>query len=235
MSDTLNIFISHKDEYETAARTIKGILSRLGGNSVKCFISEEIPAGDDWYQWIGDRLAESNVLLLLFTEPSASWDWCLYEAGLFQSIGGNDFRRVICLHSPQSEPPRPLKHLQAVATDADKVKQFLKDLFGGTALTGHAAPINEYFAQDNDAVTREAFAICSVFNPVSRRKVHFNKFIELHVERPKEITAAAIPGDATVRSDAVSLSVFGLPKARGNGRTSRHRCERSPTPAGSTS
>ena len=74
MSDTLNIFISHKDEYETAARTIKGILSRLGGNSVKCFISEEIPAGDDWYQWIGDRLAESNVLLLLFTEPSASWD-----------------------------------------------------------------------------------------------------------------------------------------------------------------
>ena len=210
MSDTLNIFISHKDEYETAARTIKGILSRLGGNSVKCFISEEIPAGDDWYQWIGDRLAESNVLLLLFTEPSASWDWCLYEAGLFQRIGGNDFRRVICLHSPQSDPPRPLKHLQAVATEADKVKQFLKDLFGGTALTGRAAPINEYFAQDNDAVTREAFAVCSVFNPVSRRKVHFNKFIELHVERPNEITAASIPGDATVRSNAVSLSVFGL-------------------------
>ena len=107
MSDTLNIFISHKHEYETAAKTIKGILSKLGGRSVKCFLSEEITPGDDWYKWIGDRLAESNVLLLLFTEPSASWDWCLYEAGLFQSIGGNDFRRVICLHSPQSDPPRP--------------------------------------------------------------------------------------------------------------------------------
>jgi hypothetical protein len=210
MSDTLNIFISHKHEYEPAARAIKSTLSKWGAKNVKVFISEEIPPGEDWFKWIQDRLAESNILLLLFTEPTLSWDWCLYEAGLFQHIDGTDFRRVICLHSPQTDPPRPLKHLQAVRAEPEKVKEFLKTLYGATTLTGQSAPINPAVAEDDEELAAEAQKICRYFGPIGKRKTHFNKFLRLRVRNPAALGPASIPDEAAVESNATSLEIFGL-------------------------
>jgi hypothetical protein len=82
----INVFISHNHEDGEAAKTIKTTLSLYGANRLNFFLSEEITPGEDWFQWINEHLVTSNVLLLLFTDHSATWDWCLYEAGLFARL-----------------------------------------------------------------------------------------------------------------------------------------------------
>jgi hypothetical protein len=69
---------------------------------------------------------DSHLLLLLFTEPSKNWDWCLYEAGLFTSLG--DEHSVVCLYQPGGDSPRPLKSLQGVQVTVPQLQQFLRQL-----------------------------------------------------------------------------------------------------------
>lgn len=210
-SDKVNVFISHKHEDEHAARSIKKILERYSASRLNCFISEEIPAGRNWYDWIKERLVESNMLLLLFTETDKEWDWCLYEAGLFTRLEGEDFRRVICLLPPNIEPPKPLKHLQAVVTQPDKLAQFLVDLFGTTTLTGMEDPINTAFAHDPEEIDRATKDICGLFGPKKVVKHHYNRYVKIHVRDRRIIqNEKRIPDDAVVESNPRSLEIFGL-------------------------
>ena len=132
----INVFISHKHEDEEAAQTIKKKLSCYGPGRLNFFLSEEITAGEKWFQWINDHLAKSNVLLLLFTDHftdhsatnKSVWDWCLYEAGVFAGLDRGEVeqnRRVVCLHNPKTDPPPQLSHLQTVKVDQPRMKSFL--------------------------------------------------------------------------------------------------------------
>jgi hypothetical protein len=213
MGEKLRIFISHKSENGAAARGIKNELELNGGNRVEVFISEDIRGGDNWFDWIKTHLVSSNLLLLLFTEPSASWDWCLYEAGLFTRLhvdDGSVRRRVVCLRSPQADSPGPLEHLQAVPVQADSVKQFLRDLYGNAAYAGQPEPINPALARNDEALDRVAAKICTLFAPLTpQRSLRFNKHIDLHVKDPAAIREDRIPADARVESDG-GLELFGL-------------------------
>jgi hypothetical protein len=68
----------------------------------------------------------SHMLVLVFTEPSKNWDWCLYEAGLFTSLG--DEHSVVCLYRPNGTSPRPLSALQGVPVEPVTVQRFLHQL-----------------------------------------------------------------------------------------------------------
>jgi hypothetical protein len=100
--------------------------------------------GADWYKWIKDRLVESRMLLLLFTDNTGPWDWCLYEAGLFTQWD-DDQRRIICLHTGR-HPPAPLKHLQLVPALREEIALFLRQLLVETELTGLQSPLNAMLA-----------------------------------------------------------------------------------------
>ena len=94
------------------------------------FLSEEILGGEDWYKWIKERLVETNLLLLLFTDSSLNWGWCLYEAGLSDRLDDEHRRRIICLHSRSTEPPDPLKKiLQSFSAEPFRLKSFLRALY----------------------------------------------------------------------------------------------------------
>jgi hypothetical protein len=208
-ADIVNIFISHKHEDEKVARIIKQKLSLFGANRLKFFLFEEIPPGTDWFKWIKDRLAESNLLILLFTHPTSTWDWCLFETGIFLGLAGEDYRRVICLHNPNSEPPSQLKHLQTVKAVPEKVKEFLRLLFGSTKITGIGSPINTAFAEDDGEPTRVAQAICEMFDQRQPRRQFYNNYLILHVD-PAHIHGNKLPNDAIIQSDQLSLEMFGL-------------------------
>jgi hypothetical protein len=90
--------------------------------------ASDVSAGSDWNIEIRSQLARSHLLILVFTEPSRNWDWCLYEAGLFTSIGMAEDRSVVCLYEPQGAAPRPLSNLQGVPVQADAVQLFLTEL-----------------------------------------------------------------------------------------------------------
>ena len=124
--DRFRIFISHKHDDHDAAASMAQALEGLS-DKIKCFVSgTDLAAGSDWNAEIRSQLLASHLLLLVFTEPSKNWDWCLYEAGLFTSLG--DEHSVVCLYRPNGTSPRPLNTLQGVQVDQAAVQRFLSQL-----------------------------------------------------------------------------------------------------------
>ena len=97
-----HVFISHKAKDELAAEAIRKALKMRGGNSLEIFVSERIKAGSQWSEEIWKSLKRADWLLLLYTDPSQEWDWCLFEAGFFAGAVENllgrkvDFKESRC-------------------------------------------------------------------------------------------------------------------------------------------
>lgn len=124
--EPFRIFISHKHDDHDAAAELAKVLGDVD-EQIKCFVSgSHLIAGTDWNAEIRTQLMDSHLLLLLFSEPSKNWDWCLYEAGLFTSLG--DEHSVVCLYQAGGNSPRPLKSLQGVQVTVPLVQQFLQQL-----------------------------------------------------------------------------------------------------------
>ena len=66
--DNIRIFISHKHEDERTAIGVKAAIERYGAGRVEIFISEDIPSGENWNNWIKMRLLEAQILILIFTD-----------------------------------------------------------------------------------------------------------------------------------------------------------------------
>jgi TIR domain len=127
--EKFRIFVSHKHEDHELAMTVRAALQRLGDGKIECFVSGvDISAGADWNRQIKARLAQSHLLVLLFTSPSQNWDWCLYEAGLFTRFDVEDVSAIVCLFNPETGSPRPLANLQGVAAQPVAVERFLEEL-----------------------------------------------------------------------------------------------------------
>ncbi|MCE3223073.1 MAG: hypothetical protein K0S58_1253, partial [Nitrospira sp.] len=77
MPTPLTIFISHKHDDAVAAMAVKDNIGRYSGDQIDIFLSStDIPAGTEWLPFIREKLAQSNLLLLLFTDSTKAWDWC---------------------------------------------------------------------------------------------------------------------------------------------------------------
>ena len=210
MATDFNIFISHKHEDVSSARTVKKILERYGGNRLQVLFSDEILGGDNWFEWIRSKLNESQLLLLLFTDPSKTWDWCLYEAGMFTGLENNHRRRVVCIHNPDNPPPDPLKHLQAYPVKEEKLSQFIRQLFGECTLTQFEEPLNRNICEQPEEVERAAKELVAALErQPSCPPVYFGEHLVLHIENPRTITEDTIPPDATVEGDEGGFRLFG--------------------------
>ena len=205
-SSLLNIFISHKHEYRTEAQDIKEKLYYRGAGRIQLFLSNEIPAGTDWRHWIESSLGESNILLLLFMNPSSSWDWCLYEAGLFNGLNKG---HIVVLHNPDTEPPAPLRHLQAVKANIQDVKKFLKTLFGVNGY-GISQAINRPYVENDADLETDANEICALFSASEPDIQYLTRKIILHVDFDNLSRKKQIPADSRIEADQETLSLFGL-------------------------
>jgi hypothetical protein len=131
VDDVFMVFISHKQDDHALAVEVKRVLEGLAprAKQINCFVSGvDITAGMDWRRAIRSRLAKSHLLLLLFTEPSRNWDWCLYETGLytrFDKFEKNEVSAVVCLFDPTQASPSPLADLQGVPASTEKIRAFL--------------------------------------------------------------------------------------------------------------
>lgn len=120
------IFISHKSIDKELASRVKDVLQGLSPKKITAWVSgEDIADGADWNRAIKRQLAESHLLLLLYTRESFEWDWCLYEAGLFTRFDREDVSSVVCLYPREGGPPRPLSNLQGVIVEAGHLATFL--------------------------------------------------------------------------------------------------------------
>lgn len=128
--DKFRVFVSHKSDDAELAEVVAGQLRNLAPNRIECWVSgEALTAGMDWERQIKKQLAQSHLLILLFTTPQHTWDWCLYEVGLYTRFDDEDVTSVACLFDPNGAPPAPLTQVQCVRASADKIAtQLLRPL-----------------------------------------------------------------------------------------------------------
>lgn len=201
MPTPLTIFISHKHDDALAAMAVKDTIGRYSGDQIDIFLSStDIPPGTEWLPFIREKLAQSNLLLLLFTDATKAWDWCLYEAGMFTRLEGEYYKKVICIHDPQSKPPKPLQHLQAVPATVDGLSKFLRDLLCETTLTQLDRPLNTYLCKREEVLRESAEELAKVLTsqPSQLPPIYFGEYLSLRVADPTTILESLIPGDATV-------------------------------------
>jgi len=157
---------------------------------------------------VKDRLEETNLLLLLFTDSSRSWDWCLYEAGLFDRLDDEHMRRIICLHSRSTDSPNPLKHLQAFNAEPHRLRRFLEQLFIGTDLLGITTPLAGWLERVPERLDADAEKISLLIDRVSMDTKYFNNYLFIEVKDPALLTPNSIPHDAIVKATANTFAIF---------------------------
>lgn len=201
------IFLTHAHEDGQLARLIMDQLLLYGGPQLDVFSSSEIPAGTDWTAWITERLLTTDLFILLLTEASSSFDWHLYELGLYLGPHTEDKRAAVCIHQSGMEPPAPLKTLQVLPADQRHVGRFLRTLFGSTDLLGDT-PLNEHFAHDEEELSRAAERISNAF-PAPRRSYDFAATVRLKAIRADR-DAAALDERSIVVLNELAARAFGV-------------------------
>lgn len=164
--DTVRVFVSHRHDDDGIAEGLKELLEPWGAGRLKLFLSEEIPGGDQWLVWIQGHLQTANLLLLLYTTEDARWDWCLYEAGLFEGKIGE--RKLVIFHPPDVTRPSPLTHLQMIEITPANIKSFILDFFGTSIYYEPLAPLNTVLTNNPKKVTELGEDVCALFNEQSR-------------------------------------------------------------------
>ena len=218
----INVFLSYKREDYDVAKVIKDSLEVLSVGKIQFHISEEIPVGEDWYEWIEKKLGIANWFMLLFTDPSNKWDWCLYEAGLFRGINGKkggEITKVICLHDKCVKEPEQLVNFKNICAEEKAVEKFLEEILL-EPLDKEMEPINPSF-KDNlflkEAVNKICKAIKGKVPPPKPEIKHscFQKYLILHYSLiNKDIEDAKILYSESNFNDIFSID--NMPKAWGD-------------------
>lgn len=123
------IFISHRLEDREIAHAVSGALRLLGDDRLEPFVCTDIPGGNEWRDWIHEKIGISDIMLFLYTQESPGWMWCFYEIGLFRGSSDPERRPIICIRNPSIKSlPSPLEKYQAYEATEEDIRKFLEDL-----------------------------------------------------------------------------------------------------------
>jgi hypothetical protein len=125
----LRVFISYKREsHAEVALDLQETLLAFGSLKMDVFLDAvNIEAGKDWYDSIRKGLRSANCLILLVPDHSGEREWPIFEAGYFAG-GMLAGERLICLHHPKVEIPRPLAAFQGHKATAGEIEKMLCEL-----------------------------------------------------------------------------------------------------------
>ena len=200
------VFISHKSRDKYAATVIDGILRKAGGANLKVFLSERIEPGVEWSNEIWEKVKKADWLILLYTDPSDEWDWCLFEAGFFAGGGKTG---LICLHTKDVIQPKPLQQWQSVhVNDEDEMEQFLKTLL---------TDLNPALVESKEDLRKLIVEIGAAFIRKVRRKLDSEwntEFVIISFKNPAQVKmlkeTGRISNDVSCGEEVrESLDIFG--------------------------
>jgi len=138
-NETTHVFISHKSKDKDAALKLKDLLTSAI-NGLQVFAScdaADLRVGEEWNTKIHEALTRAYWMILLYTDPSDNWDWCLYECGfhalkihnqeLDPPADGKRYKMtVLC---PEGvTPPAPLTRWQFAGAHTESLETLLTDL-----------------------------------------------------------------------------------------------------------
>lgn len=206
----IKVFFSYKTGDEATAKKVVNLL-RLLSNQLKITFQAEFTkdlAGQPWRTHIRDSIQEANWFILLLPDPKDDWDWCLYEAGLFESQR-TSADRLICLHHPDKIIPPQIDDYQAVTATESGIEDFLNMTFikdnpvcGMKALSPNLIP----------EVQKRAQEIKSAILPPKEDYITdiFEPYIELELGDINKLNASGDLDNLSIGSaNRASLELFG--------------------------
>ncbi len=147
--ETLSVFISHRHKDKDIANVFREAIEDWSNCQVKVFQSSHaesaLSIGDDLDDSIKRAVADSNVVLLIYTAADADWAWCMYECGLAQDPDSMD-TRIVVFHTSE-ELPGPLQNLITVPMSEESVKTLTDDFHRDV---GFFPKLQHAFAPDLD-------------------------------------------------------------------------------------
>jgi hypothetical protein len=213
------IFLSHRSKDALAAAQLRGILEGLDDTgALRVVVSEAIPKGDDWRSSIHKELAQADRFVLLYTDPSQKWDWCLYESGFFSGVRlhrPKPSAKFITLHAVDVEPPSPLTQWQTVKGDATPVRELLEELFC-MPLRERAEPIAKKL-KGSKRIKTAAERIATLIRP-GPKPDWYSSFVRLILSpaQVEEVRAKRrIPLAAEIEADDSALDLFNVKRSAG--------------------
>ena len=80
-------FISHKHRDRDLAELVSNFLEDLSNGEVRLFVSSAVAHegprfGVSLSDSLRDALARSGLVILIYTDPTDNWEWCLWECGV---------------------------------------------------------------------------------------------------------------------------------------------------------
>jgi hypothetical protein len=73
----------------------------------------DLPAGHEWFKELRERMADTEIGLLVFTSENTNSEWMLFEAGALAKLENSKII-PLCLDVAFNELPAPLQHFQKV-------------------------------------------------------------------------------------------------------------------------
>jgi hypothetical protein len=217
MNEVLNIFISHKlGDFERNARKVAGALALFGGQNITVTYSANFERGTEWEPKIRDGLKKARWLILLYTGPTAEWDWCLYETGFFRALmedkdSDKMERRLMCLHHPLHQVPAPLRGLVSVPATADKVRGLFEDIYVNDPWSLNPTIFRDNDEAATDAIGRVCDAICGS-GPKSNLQIAPMILIRIKPSELATLEKGTIPPSSPVSGEGTWETVFGKPE-----------------------
>lgn len=179
----VHIFISHKLDEKKVAEDIQNNLLKLGAGRMDIFLSEDIEFGEQWYDQIHQAIDRTDWFILLYTDPTLEWDWCLYEAGYFSAKKHSlSEGRLICLTAgEESEVPGPIANWKPVPANEEAINKLLRQIYFDSP-RDNVTPVfgkkEAQIATDQGWLSDCAQRIAAVLNP-SPKKVCYSRFFQL--------------------------------------------------------
>ncbi|MCP4203092.1 MAG: TIR domain-containing protein [bacterium] len=214
--DTCRIFISRKtSDSNVVGEEIRGQLNLLAANRIEFFDAERIEEGQRWAEEIRKELDQADILLLVLTKPAKDdFDWCLYEAGLFEDLHSSTSKSIVCLYPEGEKVPDPLFERQGLEATTKRIFKYLVRLYTNPRASNTSGPLNAALA-DPKFAKAQLLPIAEKIHKLINRKpadkeqlIHANKYIQVIL--PAGVNS--VGKDTQISSDRESLKeLFDLP------------------------
>lgn len=216
INNKIDVFFSYKSKDEKTARKVVEQLRVFAGDKLRITYAADFPrdAGTNWSKKIRESVKKAQWFILLLPDPSADWDWCLFETGMFRGKMVSDkVNRLFCLHHPDVQPPTQIKEFQAIKAQVDNVQSFLKMVYLDKDPIPGMDPINPHITADLLEGIAETIAnAISPPMPLLKRS-HFERYAMLKIENPDQLQCPDDLNSATIlETDDLTLNLFGKRK-----------------------
>ena len=131
------VFISHAASDKDLSDAFAGLIQDVTAGLIQTYASSStdgtvgVPYGEDWFNWIQEKIRASGNVVALITPESVGRPWILFEAGFGKAIEGTKVFGLRLGISGEDAYDGPFKGLQNSGSDAQDLKKLCRQLLDG--------------------------------------------------------------------------------------------------------